>query len=150
MFSVAVEPVVFAVFVSDKAVYGWDDVVALSGNQYDSVNSCIANVCYMCYIIIEVMKMPKSAVFNIRIEPEVKMEAEKLFSSFGLTVTDAVNVFLRQSIMQKGFPFKIVQINSNSTTQTIPKRKFDFISAPPLPDSFFDPLPEEELQAWGL
>ena len=31
-------------------------------------------------------------------------------------------------------------------------RKFDFLAdkIPPLPDSFFDPLPEEELQAWGL
>jgi len=31
-------------------------------------------------------------------------------------------------------------------------RKFDFLAdkMPPLPDSFFDPLSEEELQAWGL
>jgi len=25
-----------------------------------------------------------------------------------------------------------------------------FLDGPPLPDSFFDPLPEEDLQAWGL
>ena len=35
-----------------------------------------------------------------------------------------------------------------------PKReiKFGFIrdKIPPLPDSFFDPLPEEELKLWGL
>ena len=31
-----------------------------------------------------------------------------------------------------------------------PSRKFDFVSTTPLPESFFDPLPEEELQAWGL
>lgn len=30
------------------------------------------------------------------------------------------------------------------------KLKFDFVKGPPLPESFFDPLPEEELQAWGL
>jgi hypothetical protein len=30
------------------------------------------------------------------------------------------------------------------------QRKLDFMPGPPLPDSFFDPLPEEELQAWGL
>ena len=32
------------------------------------------------------------------------------------------------------------------------ERKFDFLKdkVPPLPDSFFDPLPEEDLQAWGL
>jgi hypothetical protein len=30
--------------------------------------------------------------------------------------------------------------------------RFGFLKdkVPPLPDSFFDPLPEEELQAWGL
>ena len=25
-----------------------------------------------------------------------------------------------------------------------------FLDLPPLPESFFDPLPEEDLQAWGL
>ena len=37
----------------------------------------------------------------------------------------------------------------------IPKKKkhevrIGFLEGPPLPDSFFDPLPEEDLQAWGL
>jgi len=32
------------------------------------------------------------------------------------------------------------------------KRELGFLKdkVPPLPDSFFDPLPEEDLQAWGL
>jgi len=30
------------------------------------------------------------------------------------------------------------------------KRLLGFVDVPPLPDSFFDPLPEEDLQAWGL
>ena len=30
------------------------------------------------------------------------------------------------------------------------KRNLGFMDVPPLPESFFDPLPEEELQAWGL
>ena len=34
--------------------------------------------------------------------------------------------------------------------ETKSKIQLDFIKAPPLPDSFFDPLPEEELQAWEL
>ena len=61
--------------------------------------------------------MSRSAVLNLRIEPEVKAEAEELFSSFGLTVTDAVNVFLRQSIMRGGFPFEIVHYKPNAITQ---------------------------------
>jgi DNA-damage-inducible protein J len=61
--------------------------------------------------------MPRTAVLNIRIEPEVKAEAEDLFGSFGLTVTDAINVFLRQSIMTNGFPFEIVRYKPNAVTR---------------------------------
>ena len=61
--------------------------------------------------------MARSAVLNLRIEPEVKAGAEELFGSFGLTVTDAVNVFLRQSLMRGGFPFEIVRYKPNAVTQ---------------------------------
>ena len=61
--------------------------------------------------------MARSAVLNLRIEPEVKTEAEELFGSFGLTVTDAVNVFLRQSLMRGGFPFEVVRYKPNAVTQ---------------------------------
>ena len=61
--------------------------------------------------------MPRSATLYLRIEPEVKANAEELFGSFGLTVTDAVNVFLRQSLMKGGFPFEIVHNKPNAVTQ---------------------------------
>jgi len=61
--------------------------------------------------------MPRSAVMNLRIEPAIKADAEELFGSFGLTVTDAVNVFLRQSLMRGGFPFEIVRYRPNVVTQ---------------------------------
>lgn len=61
--------------------------------------------------------MSRSAVLNIRIEPEVKAESEELFGSFGLTVTDAVNVFLRQSLMRGGFPFEIIRCVPNAITK---------------------------------
>ena len=39
----------------------------------------------------------------------------------------------------------------NQVADITSKLQFDFISdVPPLPDSFFDPLPEEELELWGL
>ena len=61
--------------------------------------------------------MARSSVLNIRIEPDIKADAEELFGSFGLTVTDAVNVFLRLSIMRGGFPFEIVRHKPNAVTQ---------------------------------
>ena len=42
-------------------------------------------------------------------------------------------------------------LDKNTTAEpTKQKRNLGFINGPPLPDSFFDPLPEEELQLWGL
>ena len=54
--------------------------------------------------------MAKTANINIRIEPETKATAEKLFSSFGITITDAINIFLNKSIMEGGLPFELKQL----------------------------------------
>ncbi|NLN48928.1 MAG: type II toxin-antitoxin system RelB/DinJ family antitoxin [Clostridiales bacterium] len=51
----------------------------------------------------------KTANINIRIDPETKAGAEQLFAKFGITVTDAVNIFLRQSLMVGGLPFDMRQ-----------------------------------------
>jgi len=61
--------------------------------------------------------MSRSAILNLRIEPKIKADAEELFGCFGLTVTDAVNVFLRQSLMRGGFPFEIIRYKPNEVTQ---------------------------------
>ena len=46
----------------------------------------------------------------------------------------------------------ILQDKQNTDENQPPKRKrnIGFLAGPPVPDSFFDPLPEEELELWGL
>lgn len=61
--------------------------------------------------------MAKTANINIRIEPNVKAQAERLFSSFGITISDAVNIFIRKSLMQGGIPFPVTQPRFNSETE---------------------------------
>jgi DNA-damage-inducible protein J len=61
--------------------------------------------------------MAKTASLNIRIDPETKAGAEELFGLFGITVTDAVNIFLRQSLMEGGFPFSLKQPRYNAATE---------------------------------
>lgn len=51
--------------------------------------------------------MAKTANINIRIEPEVKAEAEKIFSELGITVSEAISIFLNKSIMEGGIPFEM-------------------------------------------
>ena len=61
--------------------------------------------------------MAKTANINIRIDPETKASAEQLFSSFGITVTDAINIFLHKSLMEGGFPFEMKQPRFNLETE---------------------------------
>ena len=60
--------------------------------------------------------MPKTANINLRIEPDIKAQADAVFSSFGISVTDAINVFLHASIMEGGFPFLPKQPRYNRET----------------------------------
>ena len=61
--------------------------------------------------------MAKTANINLRIEPTLKKEAEELFGSFDISVTDAINIFLNTAIMQGGFPFQIRQPRYNKPTE---------------------------------
>lgn len=47
----------------------------------------------------------KTATFQMRINPEVKKKAERLYAGYGLTLTDAVNIFIQQSLREDGLPF---------------------------------------------
>ncbi len=60
--------------------------------------------------------MPKTATINMRIEPTIKDQAENVFSNFGISVTDAINIFLHASIMEGGFPFQPKQPLYNKET----------------------------------
>ena len=44
---------------------------------------------------------------NIRMDNEIKQQAKQLFAEFGLDMTTAVNIFLRQSIREHRIPFEI-------------------------------------------
>ena len=61
--------------------------------------------------------MAKSANLNIRIDPDTKENAEILFKSFGITISDAVNIFLRQSLMAGGLPFEMKLPRYNAETE---------------------------------
>lgn len=45
----------------------------------------------------------------MRINPDVKAEVENIFARCGMTLTDAVNIFIQQSINVGGMPLVITQ-----------------------------------------
>ena len=44
---------------------------------------------------------------NIRMDAEVKRQAEALFGEIGMNMTTAINIFLKQAIRQNGIPFEL-------------------------------------------
>lgn len=44
---------------------------------------------------------------NIRIDKDVKDNADKIFAELGLNMTTAVNMFLRTTIRENGIPFSL-------------------------------------------
>ncbi len=59
-----------------------------------------------------IMSAPKSSSFQMRINPEVKSQAEAVFANYGLTLTDAVNIFIQQSLNTNGLPFLLSPENA--------------------------------------
>ena len=54
---------------------------------------------------INVTSAPKTATFQMRINPEVKQRMEDIYARQGLSFTDAVNIFIQQSLNMEGLPF---------------------------------------------
>lgn len=61
--------------------------------------------------------MAKTANINIRIDPELKQQVESLYSKFGMSVTEAINIFLHVSLMEGGLPFEVRQPRYNAETE---------------------------------
>ena len=59
----------------------------------------------------------KMATLNMRVDPSVKEEAERVYAQFGMNLTDAVNVFLHKSIMEGGLPFDLRPPRYNAETE---------------------------------
>lgn len=53
-------------------------------------------------------KQPKTSTFQVRINPDVRTRAERVFASCGLTLSQAFHLFLQQSINVGGLPFLVV------------------------------------------
>ena len=51
--------------------------------------------------------MAKTANLYARIEPDVKEQAENILNTLGIPVSNAINMFYKQIILQRGIPFEM-------------------------------------------
>ena len=53
---------------------------------------------------------------NIKIDSALKQESQVLFESFGLSLSTAVNMFLRQAVREQAIPFRVGKPSPNFET----------------------------------
>ena len=53
---------------------------------------------------------------SIRMNVAVKKEAEAMFDSLGMSLTTAINIFIKQSLRARGIPFQITMDSPNAVT----------------------------------
>ena len=51
--------------------------------------------------------MSKTANLYVRIEPDLKEHAEQILSALGIPASNAINMFYKQIILQRGLPFEV-------------------------------------------
>jgi DNA-damage-inducible protein J len=51
--------------------------------------------------------MARTSNVFARVEPEVKEQAEQILNQLGIPMSNAVNMFLRQIVLQHGIPFEM-------------------------------------------
>ena len=58
------------------------------------------------------------STIQIRTDEMTKVQAAEIFGQLGITMSDAINMFLRQSVMHGGLPFELKIPKYNEDTQT--------------------------------
>ena len=60
--------------------------------------------------------MAETTNVSIRMDPELKKQADALFNALGMNLSTAFNIFVRQSLREGGIPFEIKLENPNKET----------------------------------
>ncbi|MBC7076355.1 MAG: type II toxin-antitoxin system RelB/DinJ family antitoxin [Syntrophomonadaceae bacterium] len=62
--------------------------------------------------------MANTTNLNIRIDEDLKRQADAIFSELGLNMSTAINIFLRYSVRYGGIPFDLRVEKPNAETLT--------------------------------
>ena len=58
----------------------------------------------------------KNVNVTLRVDEDLKKQADALFSELGLNLTTAFNIFLRQAVREQGIPFMVSKNVPNAVT----------------------------------
>ncbi len=70
--------------------------------------------------------MARTSNIYVRVEPDIKTEAEDILKELGIPMSNAVAMFLRQVILQRGIPFDMkLPSKKPLSLGTLTKEEFD-------------------------
>jgi len=72
--------------------------------------------------------MPKTDSLYIRIDPKIKSTVEAIYARYGLRVSDAINIFLYQSVNANGLPFDMREPRYSPEIETAMQEAVDIAS----------------------
>ena len=58
----------------------------------------------------------KNVNVTLRVDEDLKRQADTLFAELGLSMTTAFNIFLRQSVREQQIPFRVTKHVANAVT----------------------------------
>jgi addiction module RelB/DinJ family antitoxin len=63
--------------------------------------------------------MMMNATIQIRTDADIKVQADSIFKQMGITLSDGLNMFLRQVVMRRGMPFtpEVVEPKAEEPTE---------------------------------
>ena len=67
----------------------------------------------------------RSANVNVRVEPDVKKQAEDILEKLGVSASTFINMTYRQVIMKRGIPFSVELPSGIKTLDTMTDAEFD-------------------------
>ena len=68
--------------------------------------------------------------YTIRLDADMRREAETLFSDLGMSLATAFQIFLRQAIQEQGLPFPVRKKQPNKATLTAMKEALEIAESP--------------------
>ena len=67
---------------------------------------------------------------TVRLDAQLKKDAEQLFNDLGMTLSGAINIFLHQAIEQQGLPFQVKKSRPNRETLAAMKEAIELANDP--------------------
>jgi DNA-damage-inducible protein J len=89
-------------FVVSAVVTRWDDYPLTVSQKRDTISA------------LEEETMARSTMLHVRVDDELKAQASETLEAMGLSVSDAVRIFLKRVISDQSFPLELKVPNAQT------------------------------------